>query len=239
MAIPNRVWRRWHRWTGLLVAIPLLVLSITGLLLNHLDDFRLRERPLPLWLAQYYGVPPLSPALASAPVEQDWWLWADRTLFRDQQPLAECAEPFSGVVAVGALRVAGCGRTLLLFSAQGELLERIGSDYGVPLFAELGSAPSGVLLATATGTRLFNPDSLRLSDWQDDWQPQSVVLAPPALAQQLPRQRVPVELNWERLLLDIHAGRVLPFAGTLLMDLSALLLLALAGSGIWIWWRTR
>ncbi|MGB1082273.1 MAG: hypothetical protein ACPG4D_07155 [Alphaproteobacteria bacterium] len=39
--------------------------------------------------------------------------------------------------------------------------------------------------------------------------------------------------------LDVHAGRVLPLLGTLIMDLSALLMLVLAGSGVLIWWRTR
>jgi len=239
MSIPNRVWRRWHRWTGLLVAIPLLVLASTGLLLNHLDDLKLRERPLPLWLAQYYGVPALAPALGSALSEDGWWLWADHTLYRQSEPLGECAAPFAGVVAVGSLRVAGCGRELLLLSAEGELLERLGADYGVPVFSALGSAPGVVLLATAAGPQQFNPDTLVLQPWDQAWQPQSVERAPAALAAALPREQVPAELNWERFLLDVHAGRVLPLLGTLIMDLSALLMLVLAGSGVLIWWRTR
>lgn len=239
MSIPNRVWRRWHRWTGLLVAVPLLVLASTGLLLNHLDDLSLRQRPLPLWLAQYYGVPPLSPALGSDVGEQDWWLWADQTLYRDGTALAQCSAPFVGVVAVGALRVAGCGRELVLLSGAGEVFERLGTDYGVPIFTAVGSAPGVVLLATASGAQQFNPDTLALQPWMQDWQPQTVLRVPTALAKQLPRQQVPVELNWERLLLDVHAGRVLPLLGTLLMDLSALLMLLLAGSGVLIWWRTR
>ena len=36
---PTRQWRRWHRWLGLAVALPVLVLSVTGVLLNHIDSF--------------------------------------------------------------------------------------------------------------------------------------------------------------------------------------------------------
>ncbi|MCK5887555.1 MAG: PepSY domain-containing protein, partial [Alcanivorax sp.] len=43
---PTRQWRRWHRWLGLLVAVPVLILSVTGVLLNHIDAFGWSNSPL-------------------------------------------------------------------------------------------------------------------------------------------------------------------------------------------------
>lgn len=239
MSFPNRVWRRWHRWFGLITAIPLLVLASTGLLLNHLDDLQLRQRPLPLVLAKFYGVPEPEAVLGSQTNTGGWWLWADDSLYFQQHLVAPCKAPFAGVAKVGPLHVAGCGRDLLLLSDSGDLLERLGRDYGVPTFSALGTSDGGLLLQTQTGVRQFDVDSLTLDDWAGGWQPLVPVKAPDALAKQIPRQLVPEELNWERLLLDVHAGRVLPWLGTLIMDISALLMLALAGSGLLIWWRTR
>ena len=46
-------------------------------------------------------------------------------------------------------------------------------------------------------------------------------------------------ISWERLLLDIHSGRVLGSLGVVLVDLMALLFMLMAASGVWIWSRRR
>ena len=50
---------------------------------------------------------------------------------------------------------------------------------------------------------------------------------------------MPASLNWQRLLQDLHAGRLFGLAGQLLMDLAALLLVVLAFTGVIIWSRGR
>ena len=46
-------------------------------------------------------------------------------------------------------------------------------------------------------------------------------------------------LTLERVLLDLHSGRVLGSAGVLLVDAAAILFLLLAISGLWLWSRRR
>lgn len=235
MQISNRSLRRWHRWLGLLVAIPALVLSLTGLLLNHLDGLGLRHRALPLWLAGVYGIDNPLPVYG---VEQagQWWSQAAGHLYRDAAQVADCPDPFTGVVASGGLVVVGCADSLLLVSPEGELVERLGRDFGIPGFHRLGVGNGGVVVETAAGPVQIDLERLTLKPWSEAWQPSTPQPVPASLRESLPG-KVPAEINWERLLLDVHAGRVLPWVGTLLMDLSALLILVLAISGVWIWFR--
>ncbi len=46
-------------------------------------------------------------------------------------------------------------------------------------------------------------------------------------------------LPLERVLLDLHSGRILGEAGVWLVDAAALLFLLLAASGLWLWGRRR
>jgi uncharacterized iron-regulated membrane protein len=46
-------------------------------------------------------------------------------------------------------------------------------------------------------------------------------------------------LPWERVLLDLHSGRILGRAGPYVMDLAALLMIFLGVSGFWLWLRQR
>ena len=46
-------------------------------------------------------------------------------------------------------------------------------------------------------------------------------------------------LSWERLLLDVHSGRLAGRIGVLLVDAIGVLLCALALSGIAMWWLHR
>jgi hypothetical protein len=46
-------------------------------------------------------------------------------------------------------------------------------------------------------------------------------------------------LPLERVILDIHSGRILGQAGVLLIDFMAILFLLLAMSGVWMWVKYR
>jgi uncharacterized iron-regulated membrane protein len=46
-------------------------------------------------------------------------------------------------------------------------------------------------------------------------------------------------INWERVLLDFHSGRILPTVGRYLADLTALCILYMCFTGIFVWVRKR
>jgi uncharacterized iron-regulated membrane protein len=46
-------------------------------------------------------------------------------------------------------------------------------------------------------------------------------------------------LTLERLILDLHSGRIFGAYGIYVMDAAAIVLLWLSGSGLWVWWRRQ
>ena len=46
-------------------------------------------------------------------------------------------------------------------------------------------------------------------------------------------------LTTERLFQDLHSGRLFGPGGVWIVNLSSLMLLVLAITGLWIWWRSR
>ena len=60
-----------------------------------------------------------------------------------------------------------------------------------------------------------------------------------ALAAELSADYRGHSLSWERVLLDLHSGRLFGRYGTWVMDIAAGLLLVLVMTGIWLWTQRR
>jgi hypothetical protein len=267
MAIPSRKWRRLHRWLGLLIAAPVIILSLTGILLNHIESLGLHQRTLPNFLASIYGVPVAEPVV-SVEIDQQWWSFVGDQLFLQEQPVSQCRRPYAGVVSVAGIYVAGCDGALLLLDKRGGLIERLGNEFALPPFERLisvganplganlsGANPSGAISSGAISSGegqasslvLFSPeaswlydiDQLSLMPFDAEVEPVAWQVPPLEMVAALPTQVVPPELNWQRLIQDIHSGRVVSLAGKLLMDAAALLLMVLVITGVIIWSRTR
>ena len=235
---PTGHWRRWHRWLGLLVALPVLVLSVTGVLLNHIESLDWADDPLPSWLARSYGVP-LSEQIHGSQVDGHWYAQTGERLFMDGSAVASCLAPFQGAVAAQGLTVAGCGGDLLLLQGS-EQVERLRPGQGVPAFTRLGVAGEALVLETENRLLRFGLENLNSVGLAvPDWQPVVIEPLPAVLQPGLQAASVPESLNWQRLLQDLHAGRVFGWAGQLVMDLAALLLVILALTGVIIWSRSR
>ena len=47
----------WHRWVGLVAALFVIVLAVTGLALNHTEELQLDARHVrTAWLLDWYGI---------------------------------------------------------------------------------------------------------------------------------------------------------------------------------------
>ncbi len=58
MQTNNKPIRRWHYRTGLISATLIILLTITGFILNHSDHWNLNQIPLPTWLTKLaYNIP--------------------------------------------------------------------------------------------------------------------------------------------------------------------------------------
>jgi hypothetical protein len=201
-----RALRPWHRRLGLLSALFMLLLALTGVAINHSQDFNLDIAQVKQgWLLDYYGI--------TAPKTV--------TVFHTEPKL------------------------LYLFSAEGDVYETQGISTGLPAnLLALGKTAEGIWLNTRQGPLMSDA---QLLDWQAIAAPESLIwLAPTAIGQLNQETLNQVSLNarsghltWERVMLDLHSGRLFGALTIWLWDLFALALLLVASSGVWIWMKQR
>ena len=208
--------RRLHRLFGLTAAVGLLWLSFTGLFLVYGDVFELARRPLPGWLARTYGgdTAPVRLAVGKHVLAYDGrWAFDGRSV----------------AVALHAPRLFLPGPAGLYYAV---------ADDGLALFMEDGTLVESLPAATFGGSRLSRAGGdagklcagdtrLRCTTDGAEWRPMSADLPP--LSAVTAAEDMP---SVERLILDLHAGRFLGPARTLVWTLFSIALLFLAWSGL-------
>jgi uncharacterized iron-regulated membrane protein len=121
----------------------------------------------------------------------------------------------------------------LLLEGQGGLIEQLAN---VPAQARaLAALDDRLLLETVSGTFAYSDDS---GEWLvaetsvNAVQPQPL---PPELQQHFAHHNPVPGLSWERVLLDLHSGRLFGNAGVLVVDLVGVATALLAFSGLLTW----
>ena len=133
---------------------------------------------------------------------------------------------------------------LVLISEQGELIEILGSLVGVPSgITRIGSDLAGELILDRSAELIVaDLDALTWSasphvdtavQWNENSQPGAQLVA------SIRNDYASSLLSWERLILDIHSGRLLGNLGVILVDLMAILFILMAATGIWMWSHPR
>lgn len=230
---------RWHRRIGLLCAIFVLFLSVTGLLLNHTSSLKLDSIKInSSILASLYGLPQVSP---SAFAVGDQWLTHNgiNSLYLDQKRIGQCQQPLQGAVRLNDLLHVLCQDELLLFTADGQLLEKITPLLGLPAATSaLAVSDHQLLLKTPAGAVIADLDALQWSAAESlprQWPaPQQL----PDTLQQLIQNQAPA-MDLEQIVLDLHSGRLFGNIGVLVMDLVAILLIILSITGFIAWNSNR
>ena len=231
----------WHRYFGLSVAFLVAVLAITGLLLQHAHELGLDRRFLGnKVLLQWYGLAP-NPVV-SYRAGGHWISHAGEFIYVDGKPVEERFDDLRGAADAGLLLAVISEDSVILLTRDAELVERIGVDNGLP-------EPPLEIIKQESGEVIINGQS-------DYWQPDSEWLkwhrysgvpskptaraeAPQSILHTIQHHNLGQELTWERVLLDLHSGRVLTENGVYIMDVAALGMLFLAFSGILIWMQRR
>lgn len=229
-------WLKWHRRLGLVVAVLVVMLVVTGILINHSQSMGWHHKPVfSHWLARLYQIPP-SVASQGYPVSDHWIAQLDNTIFLDDVPLVSCSDPLLGALQLSDLMAVVCGDSLWLFESSGELVEQV---RGVPANGlQLGTDAGLVLVKTAAGIAAYDDDQ---GGWQEQALTESILwltprLLPSSLANKLTQQAPIPGLNRERVLLDIHSGRILGDLGVWIVDGAAVVMLILACSGFLTWY---
>lgn len=234
----------WHRYMGVSAAIFVLLIAVTGALLNHTEDFAFDSRHVgSAWILDWYGIKAPDRLLSYAAGDRQVTLIEDR-LYLDRHTIEGAWQSLHGAVDVGDIVVVAVDNAILLITPFAQIIERLQGDDAVPAGIEqIGTDSNGALMARS-GSQLFQADEdiIRWAPWQGDaaaiiWShPVAVSPALKSSLQQDYRNRI---LPLERVLLDLHSGRFFGKAGPWVFDVAALLLILLALSGTLIWLKRK
>lgn len=239
--------REWHRKLGILAAFFIIFLSISGVALNHTSTLSLAHKPIRnLWLLDHYGI--------AAPSDIRFYqqgalqvtnnlVWSKHKLLLDSS---------ADIVSAGVLSAKMSSETsvdvfiivsqthLYIYNQQGELLDQLGSEAGIPEGIEALSINKEIV-TVKTSSGYYQSDS-DFFDWQAIYPLKEPVWLTPQVASPQKEQQASLAyrsqfLTFERIILDAHSGRILGLAGVLFMDAVAILLILLSISGVYIWVR--
>jgi len=230
-----------HRYIGIFCALFVVMLAVTGFMLNHTESLKLDERHVQSTdLLKWYGIS--SPMLEkSFSTGKHWISEFSGKFYFDNSLVADNGEHLVGALALEQFILAALETELILLSYDGELIDRMGNAAGVPTgILTVGIEEQTELPVIKTVSGSYRSDA-ELIGWQKidsqkiHWSKPQV--PPVELTQQITESYRGNGLNIERVLLDIHSGRIAGQAGVLFMDVVAIMFILLAGMGVWMWAR--
>jgi hypothetical protein len=227
---------------GLAAVLFVILLSVTGVALNHSSDWQLDRRYIDWpWLSSALGVSVPDPAASFADQGHRVTLLGRRAYF-DATDIPRELDSLSGLVVLDQFAVVATQAAVLLLTLEGELVEYIElmSDLPGPI-ERLGLVNERPLLEAGGVYFIGDADVTGFVQWsvQDPGDVAWSTTSDPtpselAVIEDLYRGR---GLTVERLLIEIHSGRIVGAAGPLLLDVVAVILIVLSISGLVIWLR--
>ena len=228
-----------HKKIGLSSIAVIIMLVLTGILLNHNDSLKFNQQPVhSTFLNNWYGIQ-LPQVEQGFQQQQNWVTLVGNTIFINQTPLQNIkVDSLHGFQTVDFGFILVSKNSLILADEQAQLIDQI------PFPTPLANAYflQGQLLLKLENNRYYQTlepyDSLNevsLSpNLTSNLVPISPSRLPTSLQATLQAQSNQNGLTVERLLLDIHSGRFFGSWGIYLIDLFAILFLLLALSGAWM-----
>lgn len=233
---------KWHRHIGIIIALFVVLLIITGIALNHSHELKLNKSYIKSdWLLNIYQINPDKEPIGFK--ENNLWISqiGERVYFNKTE-IAKDIEELVGVITIGDIFVVAVDGQLTLLTQEGEIVEHISGADGVPAgMRKIGkSGQEDVIIKAAHGFYQVDIDEL---EWEEFKYLDAIWSEKQALPDELEQALLKIYrgtgLSLERVLLDLHSGRILGTWGVYLVDLIAILLLLLALSGAWMWWARR
>ena len=208
-------------------------------MLNHSKGLDLEQRYISSnWLMSHYGIGSAE-ADVSFLVDNKIISQFDTQLFVDAEPIMHLDRPLVGAIMLDALIVLATDQALILLSPEGEYVETMGAEAGVPApIQNIGTYHGEPVLQARSGMwrsnfmlDIWEPMSLQGVSWS---RPHPM---PDSVAEELKTFFYGKGVTVEQLLIDIHNGRILGTAGIWLIDILGILLVVLSFTGLWMWGR--
>jgi len=233
-----------HRRLGLLLVVFIIILAITGIMLNHTNDLQLnRHRVNNTVILSLYDINPENPPISYRTKQHIISQW-DKQIYFDSSKLLSDSQQLRGIINTENIIIMVLSQDVILLSPEGELIDRYAFDYALAQQTEIEHIGlfEGQVIIKMIDQSLWQADT-DIINWQAialkhvEWS--APVQLDVALEEQLLKQYRGEGLPLERIVLDIHSGRIFGLIGVYLVDGVALIMLFLSLSGLWMWWQRR
>jgi len=239
--------RQLHRSLGALSAIFVIFMVLSGLVINHSAGLGLEKRVVSMsFLLDHYGLE-TPKDIRSFSVGDDWLSFAGSQVYLNEKNVSSITNGVGAVSSDFAIVVAGTDEVLLL-DHQGTVIERMPwelplTDSDTDSIESIGLYPGKRVIVSSAGKNWLADEALL--GWQKAGELNAEIAwatpdtAPEALRTAIIRHYRGEGLSLERLLLDVHSGRIFGPIGILVYDLLALTIGGLAISGLVFWMQGR
>ena len=230
--------RHWHARAGFVSALFFMLLALTGLLLNHTDRLQLAHREIQSpWLMEWYGL--------KAEVPEQGYLTAHgyaicnaQDCMVNGQKLQGVSERLLGMIELQETYYLATKTSIHLYDKDLRKIERLtGSSLPETTIERIGHDHEN-LLVEGHGSVYSSRDGLTWESHAGHDAEWSVAVPLPGDKAEAARKALAPGLPLERVILDLHSGRIFGRFGPLLMDIAAIALIVLSFSGSWIYLRS-
>jgi len=235
--------RRMHRTLGVSAAIFVVFMVASGIAINHSQGLQLDQRHFSQpFLLNWYGIEGPED-IHSFGLDGNWLSLAGSGAYYNGRYLSDLSNGV-GAVFNGQLLVVAGSRELLIVDQDGVLVEKMPWAYAESgLIESIGLLGSGTVLVKS-GMKAWVTDNQLLQWLEIDpainhpaWS--TSAKEPAEIREAIVQHYQGSGLSMERLLLDLHSGRIFGRVGTLVYDGLALVVGFLAISGLVLWIRGR
>jgi len=236
----------WHRRLGLFALALVFILSITGIMLNHTESLNLDETAVESdMVLNWYGINPSGTPVnfSSGNIWVSQW---NQQIFFNGETLFTHNKPLLGMALLNDMVAIALGNDILLIDSEGEVIELMQSASHSPV-VKMGLLENQIFLLDQKGNFYLSDNQLTRWYKQTDEFPQDYTallsVKTELSAQQILKLKKTYRgqgLTLERVILDLHSGRIFNDTwGIYIMDLSAVAMMLLGISGIWVWWSRK
>ena len=227
----------WHRQLGIAVSLLVIILSITGILLNHTEKLKLNSNHIKSeFLLKWYGIK--KPVIKSYSVGTNFISHSNNEIYFNEILIQKEIPFITGAVLTDDFIAVASKSEIMLLTLDGKRIELLNEASGIPNDITSLGINNDKQLILKTSKALFKSNN-DVTDWVKsknkniNWSEPSAL--PASLENTLTNFFRGEGLTKERVILDIHSGRILGKSGPLLMDLAAILLLILSFTGVWMY----
>ena len=235
----------WHRRIGLFALLLVIILAITGIMLNHTERLNLDNTFIKnSLLLNWYGITPKDEPVsfrvendAQSHVVSAW----NKQLFFDDSKVTTLDQTMHGAIGAEQFIVVALDNEIILLSYDGEFIERVSTSISFSKTQRLGMKYKRPVIETSEP--LYYMADEHILDWDviinEDikWNEEYTLNDDEREALLVAYRGNGLKL--ERVILDLHSGRIFGDYGVYLMDAAAIALLWLSLSGLWVWSSRR